>query len=106
MFAGKGGAQLRGNLVIIETFDGGDIGAIACHRISDAGARRYAIDQDGAGTADAMFAAEMRAGEIERVAHHVGETRAWLDVLFTARVLTVSSTEFMPRPPQQRGAEW
>ena len=52
-----------------------DLGAVAGDREGDAGARRRAVDQHGAGAADAVLAAEMRAGEVALLAQEVGEMR-------------------------------
>ena len=53
---------------------------VAGDRVGDAGARRLAVDLDGAGAADAMLAAEMRAGQQQMLAQEVGETAARLDL--------------------------
>src|SRR6188472_4097827 len=79
MLAREGGTQFAGDLVLVETFDRGHLGAFARKRVSDAGARRYPVDQDRTRTADAMLAAEMGAGEIEPFAQEIGEMRPWLD---------------------------
>ena len=72
-------AQFAGNLVIIEAFDRGYIGALAGERVGDAGARRNAIDEHRAGAANAMLAAEMRPGEVQLLANEIGEMGARLD---------------------------
>ena len=46
-----------------DAFDGGDSVAVGLHREHQAGARRLAVEQHGAGAADAVLAAGMRAGE-------------------------------------------
>ena len=79
MLAGKGRAKLGRDLVVIEAFDGGDAGAVAGHGIGDAGARRHAVEQQRAGAANAVLAAEMGAGQIEVVAQEIGEMGARLD---------------------------
>jgi hypothetical protein len=50
--------------------------AVGLHRQHQAGARRAAVEQDGAGAADAVLAAEMRAGEAEFIADEIGERDA------------------------------
>ena len=66
------------NLVLVEAFDRGDLCPFAGNGIGDARARRHAVEQHRAGAADAVFAAEMRAGQIELVADEIGEIGARL----------------------------
>src|SRR5205085_1323834 len=75
----KGLAQLGAEL-IVESLDRGDRGARAGERVGDAGAGRGAVDQHRAGAANAVLAAEMRAGEVQRVAQEVAEMRPRLDL--------------------------
>ena len=49
------------------------------HGQHQAGAHRLSVEQDGAGAADALFAGEVRAGEMELVAQENGELRARFD---------------------------
>ena len=63
-----------------DALDGEQLVAVGLHREHQAGARRAAVEQDGAGAADAVLAAEMRAGEPELVAHEIGERHAHLDL--------------------------
>ncbi len=79
MLARKGRPQLDDDLVFVETFDRGHLRAIAGDRIGDAGPRRHAVEQQRTGAADAMFAAEMRAREIEVIAQKVRQMRARLN---------------------------
>src|SRR5262245_28585878 len=51
MLAGERGAQLGGDLVVVEALDGGDARALAGERIGDAGARGNAVEQQRAGAA-------------------------------------------------------
>ncbi len=44
-------------------FDGGDFGAVGLHREDEARAYGFAVEQDRARTAHAVFAAEMCSGE-------------------------------------------
>src|SRR5580693_2479407 len=60
--------QLARNLVLVEAFDGGDFGVFASDREGDARAYRHVVDEEGAGAADAVFAADMRAGPVVRLA--------------------------------------
>src|SRR5205085_9125897 len=62
-----------------DSLDGEQIVAIGLLREHQAGARGSSIEQDGAGAADTVLAAEMGAGEAERVAHEIGERPAHLD---------------------------
>src|SRR6185312_7228573 len=80
MLARKRRSQLFHDLVVIETFDRGDVGMGTGCRIGNAGARRHAIDQHRAGTAHAMLTAKMGAGEIVRVADIIGEAGPRLHV--------------------------
>ena len=45
-----------------QTFDGADFLAVGLHREHQAGAHRLAVDDHGAGAADAVLAADMGAG--------------------------------------------
>ena len=67
-----------------DALDGEQIVAVGLHRQHQAGARRAAVDQDGAGAADAVLAAEMRAGQPELVADEIGERPADLDLFLVA----------------------
>ena len=78
MLAGEGRAKLRRNAVLIEAFDRGDLSPFAGHRIGDARARRHAVEQHRACAADAVFAAEMRTGQIEFFADEIREVGARL----------------------------
>ena len=78
MLAGEGRAKLRRNAVLIEAFDRGDLSPFAGHRIGDARARRNAVEQHRACAADAVFAAEMRTGQVEFFADEIREIGARL----------------------------
>ena len=67
-----------------DALDGQDLVAVRLHRQHQAGARGAAVEQDGAGAADAVLAAEMRAGEAELVAQEIGERQAHLDLVLVA----------------------
>ena len=56
-----------------DAFDGHDLVAVGLHREHQAGARRIAVEQDGAGAAHAVLAAEMRAGEAQPMAQEIGQ---------------------------------
>ena len=63
-----------------QTLDGGDLVAVGLHREHQAGTHRLAIDQHGAGAADAVLAAGMRAVEQEILAQHIEQRLARLDI--------------------------
>ena len=65
--------------VLCHRFDGGDGVALHLHRESEARPRRRAVDQHGAGAANAVLAADMGAGQAEILAQHVREQAARLD---------------------------
>ena len=75
----EGFAQPRHQRIVVEALDGAHVLPVAGDRKGDAGARRLAVDQDGAGAAHAVLAAEMRAGEPAMLAQEVAEVRARLD---------------------------
>ena len=56
----------------------------ACTARSEARADRDAVEADGAGAADAVLAADVRAGQPERVTQEVGEQQPRLDELAVA----------------------
>ena len=56
-----------------EPLDGGDLTVLGRDREHQAGAHRPPVDQHRAGTADAVLAADVGAGEAEVVAQRVGE---------------------------------
>ena len=66
--------------VVVEALDGAHVGAVAGHRVGDARARDLAVDLHRAGAADAVLAADMRAGEQQLLAQEVGEMRARRDL--------------------------
>jgi len=53
---------------------------VGLHGEHQAGANRLAIEQDRAGAADAVLAADMRAGQSEIVAKKIAEQQARFDV--------------------------
>ena len=61
-----------------ERFHGFHLAAFGLHRERQAGARGDAVDQHGAGAADAVLAADMGAGGAEPLAKEIGEQRARL----------------------------
>src|SRR5581483_7566087 len=75
----EGGAKPRGNRILVEPLDGADLAPLAGERQGDAGARRRIVDQQGAGAADAVLAADMRAGQELLLAQEIGEAGARLD---------------------------
>jgi len=59
-----------------DAFDGEDIVAVGLHREHQARARRIAVEQNRAGAADAVLAAEMGAGELKPLAQKVRQRQA------------------------------
>src|SRR5258708_666522 len=71
----------RGQFVVMrDSLDRDDAAAFRLNRQDQARANRGTIDNDGAGTADAMLAAEMRPGQPQLLAQTVGEVGARLDL--------------------------
>jgi len=73
VLAGKGGAKLDGDFIIIQPFDRGHARSVAGDGVGDAGARRHVVEQQRACPAYAVLAAEMGAGQIETVAQKISE---------------------------------
>ena len=71
--------QRMQGVAIGEPFDGANFLALGLHAEHQAGADRLAVDQHGAGAADAVLTAEMGAGQPAIVAQHVGQRPARLD---------------------------
>src|SRR5665213_272565 len=70
-----------------EAFHGPDLAAVNLHGKREAGACRLAVDEDGAGAAHPVFAADMRAGRADLMAQEIGQqqprlrlARAWAAV--------------------------
>src|SRR6202035_2353082 len=61
-----------------ERFHGADLAAFSLNRKRQAGARGDAVDQHGAGAADAVLAADMGAGGAKRLAEEIAEQHARL----------------------------
>ena len=57
-------------------FDGGDAVAVRLHGVHQARAHRRAVEHHRAGAADAVLAADMRAGEIQVLAQPVDQRGA------------------------------
>ena len=82
------GVLQRMQLVAVrQAFDGADRAALGLHREHQAGAHRLAVDQHRAGAADAVLAADMRAGQAAIVADRVDQRAARLhaDVIACGR---------------------
>ena len=62
-----------------QAFDGLDLMPVGLRRQHDAGARRLAVEEDGAGAADAVLAPDVRAGETEILAEKVAQQQPRLD---------------------------
>src|SRR5215216_6529812 len=61
-----------------KSLDRGDLMAVGLHRQHQAGTCGEAIEQDGAGAADAMLAAKMRACQTKRVAQEIRQRQPHL----------------------------
>src|SRR5260370_16945980 len=72
-------AQPHHHGVVGETLDRPYIGAVAAHGEGQAGARRGAVEEDGAGAADALLTAEMGTGQALLLTKKVAEIRPRLD---------------------------
>ena len=86
-----------------ERLDRLDRRPVDLHGEEAAAAHRDAVEADGARAADAVLAADVRAGQPEAVAEEVGQQQPRLDVLATPRPLTVSAISITP-PAPRRGA--
>ncbi len=66
-------------VTIGQALDGADCIALGLHREHQAGPHRRVIDDDGAGAADAVIAADMRAGLPAILANGIGKRAARLN---------------------------
>jgi hypothetical protein len=64
--------------ILAETFDGCDRMAISLDGKHQARPNRQAVEQNGAGTTDTVFATDMRAGEPELMPEEITQEQAWL----------------------------
>src|SRR5215470_3548461 len=64
---------------LLQSFDGADAVTFRLHSEHQAGAYRFAIDENCAGAADAVLAADMRADLTAIVADNIDERATWLD---------------------------
>ena len=76
----EGGLQRAQRVVVRETLDGDDAAAFGLHRQHQTGADRSPVDNDRARAADAVLAAEMRAGEPQFLPQAIGEMHPRLDI--------------------------
>ena len=72
--------QRRQRVAVGKTFDRFDAGAVSLHSKHQAAARRLAVDNNGTGAADTVFAANMAAGETKFVTQAVNQRQAWFDI--------------------------
>ena len=70
-----------------EPLDGREFMAIGLHRQHQAGTHRRAIQQDRAGAANAVFAADMGAGELQFVAQEIAEQHPGFDAAAISRAV-------------------
>jgi hypothetical protein len=72
---------------IAERLDGLDGRSVGLNGEEKTGARRDAVDQDGAGSAHAMLAAHMRSRQTEVVSKEVAQQQTRLDITLIARAV-------------------
>src|SRR5438105_12186066 len=72
--------QWRESLVVREPFDGDHLGALRLYGKHEARAYGSPVDDDGAGAAHAMLAADMRASQPQMMAQAIGERQPRLDL--------------------------
>ena len=82
MMTGERIAQRLHERIVIEAFDGSDLGSVASDCVRDTASHRRPVDQHGAGAAHAVFAAEAGAGQAKGVADEIGQMRTRLDGRF------------------------
>ena len=70
-----------------QTFDRGDLGAVGLHGKHQTCSSRLAVEQDGAGATDTMFASEVRAGEADVFADHVSKRSTGFNVEGVAQAI-------------------
>src|SRR6202035_5968333 len=78
-----------------QAFHGSDLTTVDLHREREAGARRLAVDADGAGAAHAVFAADMRPGRADLMPQEVGQQQPRLR-LAGARFAVQGEADGMP----------
>ena len=81
--------------------------ALRLHREHQAGAHRLAVEQDRAGAADAVLAADMRPGLAAILADRIDQRAARLDadiVLLPLTISVISRFSVMRQPAPARGA--
>ena len=88
-----------------EALDGRDLGAVGLHGEHETRPHGVAVEQDGARSAHAVLAPEVRAGEPAVLPQGVGEHLAWLDREGTRSPLTVSDTERSATAPARSHAQ-
>ena len=76
----EGFLQRREVGIVGQPFDGHDLGALGLHREHQAGAHRGAVDDDGAGAAHPVLAADMGPGQPQMVTQAVRQRQPRLDL--------------------------
>src|SRR5256885_16503484 len=79
MMLDEGTLHRMQRVAVREPFDGTDLTSGGLHGKHQAGAHWLAVDKNGAGAADAVLAANMRAGLPAIIADRVGQRAARLD---------------------------
>src|SRR5260221_78480 len=77
--------QRRERVDVTQALNRLDPAAVGLYRKQQAGAGALPVDQDGTGAADAVLAADMRAGKPERMTQEIAEQRSRLDQAFISR---------------------
>ncbi len=77
--------------VVGQPFDGNDLGALGLNRQHEAGTHGRAIDNDRAGAAHAVLAADMGSGEPQMVAQAIRERQPRLNLHFDLSTVDTKS---------------
>jgi hypothetical protein len=72
----KGPLQRVEALALGQTLHSHKLSVIRLHRQQQAGAHGFAVKENGTGTADAMFATQVRACEMKLLAQEIGQSLA------------------------------
>ena len=83
------------SLPVRQALDGLDLAVVDLDAEHEAGARRRAVDQHGAGAADAVLAADVRPGVAEVVAQHVRQRPPRLDGQLAALAVHAHADEVL-----------
>src|SRR5437667_35776 len=87
-----------------QSLHGRDVGAVRLHGEHQAGARGLAVDEHGAGAADAVLATDVGAGEAEVLAQEVHEQLARLAAALAGRAVDGETNVSHARSPARASA--